>query len=184
MSETINRYAPPKAQVGDLVHPSGEAEAIRLDHIRREAEIRSVGALYYIGGALVSLGGVGMLTGSIYPNNPRVPLLGGVYLVMGLLSFFVGRGIRDLRPWARTAMIVLAVIGLLGFPVGTLINAYILYLALSAKGKRIFESDYREIIAATPDVKYRTSVVTWIAIGLLILLLAALVMFAAARRFH
>ncbi len=55
----------------------------------------------------------------------------------------VARGVRKLAPWARITTIVLAAIGLLGFPVGTLINGYILYLMLSKKGKRIFEDDYR-----------------------------------------
>jgi hypothetical protein len=93
-----------------------------------------------------------------------------VYLVLGALSIFVGRGIRALRPWARTTAIVLSCIGLLGFPVGTVIHGYILYLLLSQKGKRIFEPDYPEIVAATPDIKYRTSVVVWIVLGLLLLL--------------
>ncbi|MEJ1963822.1 MAG: hypothetical protein WDO56_20595 [Gammaproteobacteria bacterium] len=92
-----------------------------------------------------------------------------------MLSIFVGRGLRKLRPWARITTLVLSGIGLLGFPVGTLINGYILYLLLAKKGKRIFEDDYPAIVAATPDVKHRTSVVTWIALGILVLLLVGIV---------
>jgi hypothetical protein len=53
------------------------------------------------------------------------------------------------------------------------INVYILYLLLSAKGSRVFQSDYADIVAATPDVKYRMSIVTRIALGLLLLVLLA-----------
>jgi len=84
------------------------------------------------------------------------------------LMLIVARGVRKLLPWARTTASVLAGIGLLGFPLGTLINAYILYLLLSKKGKRIFEADYKAIIDATPHVKYRTSIVVWIVLGILV----------------
>jgi ABC-type multidrug transport system permease subunit len=57
---------------------------------------------------------------------------------------------------------------MLGFPIGTLINAYILYLFLSKKGRTVFSPGYQEVIAATPDVKYKTSIVVWIFIALVL----------------
>jgi hypothetical protein len=79
------------------------------------------------------------------------------------------------EPSARVAAIVFAGIGLLGFPIGTLINGYILYLLLSQKGRRIFQPDYAHIVAATPEVKYRTSIVVWIILGIFLLgILAAI----------
>jgi hypothetical protein len=107
--------------------------------------------------------------------------IGVVYLAIGALMLFVARGVRQLRPWARTTTIVLAAIGLLGFPMGTLINAYILYLMLAKKGKRIFEDDYKDIIEATPHVKYRTSIVVWIVLGILLLAFIGLIGMAALR---
>jgi hypothetical protein len=47
---------------------------------------------------------------------------------------------------------VLSGIGLLGFPIGTLINGYILYLFLSKKGRTVFAPEYQEVIEATPHV--------------------------------
>lgn len=96
-----------------------------------------------------------------------------VYLALGILLIATGRGVRRLQPWARTVAIVLSCIGLLGVPLGTLIHGYFLYLLLSAKGKRIFEPDYAAIFAATPHVKYRTSIVVWILLGILLLAVAA-----------
>jgi hypothetical protein len=67
---------------------------------------------------------------------------------------------------------VLSGLGLLGFPIGTAINAYILYLFLSKKGRTIFAPEYQAVIAATPEVKYRTSILVWIFLALLVALLA------------
>ena len=74
---------------------------------------------------------------------------------------------------------MLSAIGLLGFPIGTLINGYILYLFLSKKGRTIFAPAYQDVIAATPHVKYRTSIVIWIFLALLV----GLILFAAVGAF-
>jgi hypothetical protein len=47
---------------------------------------------------------------------------------------------------------------------------------LSAKGKRLFEPDYAGIVAATPHIQYRTSIVIWILLGIIVLLVAAAVL--------
>lgn len=189
MAQTINPYAPPKARVEDVVPEMGEAVAIRTEHIKREAAIRSIGTLYYLGGVVVCLVAISLILGasssisrSLY-NPQSLPIGVGVaiLLVIGVLSLFVARGLRQLRPWARTTTIVLSAIGLLRVPLGTLFNAYILYLLLSEKGRRIFQSDYPDIVAATPDVKYRTSVVIWILLGILVLLIVTLTVFSLRR---
>ena len=77
---------------------------------------------------------------------------------------------------------MLAGFGLLGFPIGTLINAYILYLFLSKKGRTIYSPEYQEVIAATPHVKYRTSIVVWILLALVVVLIAAALPGAHVRR--
>ena len=168
---TLNPYAPPKARVEDIVQTTSEADAIRREHIRHEASVRSIGVLYYLGGGALCLAAIGFL--SFYASGMRqfAPVIGVLYLGLGILDFFIAHAIRKLRPWARTALVVLSFIGLLGFPLGTLINGYILYLLLSQKGRRLFEADYPEIVAATPDVKYRTPIAVWIVLGALLLLI-------------
>jgi hypothetical protein len=173
MSAQVNPYAPPKAHVADVAAPASEAEATRQEHVKHEAAVRSIGILYYIGGGMMAVAAAVILAGVNVTELAALGLAFGIgYLVLGALSIAVGRGVRLLQPWARTTSIVLAAIGLLGFPIGTLINAYILYLLLSAKGKRIFEPDYRDIVAATPHVKYRTSIVVWIVLGVLVIAMA------------
>jgi hypothetical protein len=189
MSGSANLYAPPKARVEDVSEFAGDAEEIRREHINREAEIRAIGILYYLGGGLVCLAAIAILMGSTRFPSPRplpAGVMGAILLVAGALPLVVGRGLRTLRPWARITAIVLAILGLLRPPAGTLVNIYILYLLFSAKGKRIFESDYPEIVAATPHIKYKMSVVIWILLGILVLLLAVFALLAlfAALRHH
>jgi hypothetical protein len=49
-----------------------------------------------------------------------------------------------------------------------LINGYILYLVFSEKGRRVFSPEYQEIIRQTPHVKYQTSIIVKIFVGLLL----------------
>ncbi len=179
MVEAVNPYAPPKAHVDDVIATDSDADAVRREHIRRETSIRSIGALYYLGGGFLGLFGVLMLLAWLARDRTAFNLAAAVvFLVLAAVEIAMGRGIRRLRPWARNVITVFACIGLLGFPLGTLINAYILYLLLSKQGKRIFAPDYADIVAATPGVKYRTSVVTWIALALLVLILVGLAILA------
>lgn len=184
----VNPYAPPRTRVDDVSGEASEAETVRREHIKHEASVRSVGTLYYIGGGFMVIGAAGIYAvgfGEQTPASAPVGLfavLGGVYAVLGVLAIFVARGIRQLKSWARTTATVLSIIGLLGIPVGTIINGYILYLLHSAKGKRIFAPDYAAIVAATPFVKYRTSLVVWIVLGLLVLVLAGALIVGAIGR--
>lgn len=183
MSAQINPYAPPSARVADVSGADTEAEAIRQAHIKHEASVRSIGMLYYIGGALMTILGIGMTALVFTEERTTLTLvIAGVYLVLGPLSLAVARGIRKLQPWARTACIVLSLIGLLGFPVGTLINGYIVYLMLARKGRRLFEPDYPAIVAATPHIKYRTSIVVWILLAIILLAIAAAIVIPLLNR--
>jgi hypothetical protein len=174
MSQAVNPYAAPAAKVEDA-GANPEAEAIRQAHISHEASIKAVGFLYYLGAAIAVIFGVGSLAG--VASGGEAAGLGAFMLAFGVAGFFVGWGVRGLRRWGQVVGCVMAVFGLLGFPVGTLINGYILYLFLSKKGRTIFSPEYQDVIAATPHVKYRTSILVWIflAIVLGLLLLAVLV---------
>jgi hypothetical protein len=189
MPATINPYAPPKAQVEDVVPYSGEAQAIRAEHIQREASIRSIGILYYIGGVALCLLALGALAGANVPlgrlgvnGRGSLAFMGIFFLAFGVGTIFVGRGLRNLQPWARIASIVIAILGLLNPPAGTVINIYILYLLFSEKGRRIFQSDYPEIVAATPDIKAKTSIVIWVLLGILVLVILAVLIPAVLHR--
>jgi len=113
-------------------------------------------------------------------NNPAPNQLATLFMViftivffgLGAFQFAVGLGLRKLLPWARIAGIVMGCLSLLGFPAGTLIGGYFLYLLLSAKGQYVFSPEYSRVIAATPHIKYQTSIIVWIFLGLLILVVS------------
>ena len=112
------------------------------------------------------------------PGDPPAALflgIGAFYLVMGLLQGFTAYGIRRFKGWARIIAIIFSVIGLIVFPLGTLISGYFLYLLLSEKGKVVFSDWYQQVIAKTPHIKYRTSKIAWVALGLLVLLILVVV---------
>ena len=172
MSTAINPYAAPKAAVEDF-SADPEADAVRRAHINHEASIKSIGILYYLTAALMLAGTVTALF-SAWTTSRNVLGMVAILALFGLLSalfFVIGRGLRTLKPWARVPTTVLASLGLLGFPVGTLLNAYILWLIHSKKGKLILSPEYAAIVEATPDVKYRTSLLVWIILGVVVIAL-------------
>lgn len=145
---------------------SQNAEQVRQEHIKHEASVRSIGILYFLGAAVVLLAGMVSLAGG------SAGLMAGLFfLILGAGQIWVGVGLRKLRSWARIPTGILSGIGLLGFPLGTLINAYILYLVFSQKGKTVFSEEYQRVIEETPHIKYRTSIVVWILLGLIFLLI-------------
>ena len=92
----------------------------------------------------------------------------GIYGGLAVLMFFTARGLRRLQPWSRIPSGILSTIGLLGFPIGTLINGYILYLLFSRKGNVVFSPEYRDIIDRTPHIKYKTSLVVKVLAAVLL----------------
>jgi hypothetical protein len=154
---------------------SSEAEDVRNDHIKHEASVKAVGFLYLLGASFMLFASLMFFFGFTQAAPRGDGLVGAgfgvVMLLIGLLQLAVGLGLRRLKSWARVIAGVFSGIGLLGFPFGTIINAYILYLLLSAKGRMVFSDEYQDIIAKTPEIKYRTSIVVWIVLGVLILLI-------------
>src|SRR5262249_13254560 len=103
---------------------------------------------------------------SLVSDDPVAIAFEIVFLLLLPLSIFMGRALRRLDRWVRVPAIVLSIPGLISFPLGTLINGYIIYLLACAKGKQVFSPEYQTIIRQTPHIKYKTS---WIVIVLLVL---------------
>jgi hypothetical protein len=150
---------------------SNAAEDIRNEHIKHEASVKSVGVLYFIGAFFMVLLGAMILLAPSGPTGVETALAGSFIICAAVLQFATGLALRRLKRWARIVAGIFSGIGLLGFPLGTIINGFILYLLFSKKGTMVFSPEYQEVIAQTPHVKYRTSIVVWIALGILLLLL-------------
>jgi hypothetical protein len=123
-----------------------------------------------------------------------------VYFVVVIsINLVMGVGLTGLKTWARWVEVALTVLSLLYFLLAaagvallanraalggttaiglgllfmSIIPMYILYLLLSKKGSMVFSTEYREIIAATPHIKYKTS---WIVKGCLIVFVVLIVL--------
>lgn len=179
MSEPTNPYAAPATPLlAPASGPRAEAERIRHEHLKHEASLRSIGLLYYLNGGLLLLGAMALVTVVLLapPESSELDStfvigLSAFYVALGVGVGFVGRGLRALKAWTKLPVGLLSAVGLLGFPLGTLISLYILYLVFSAKGRTVLSSEYAEAIRLTPHIEYRTSILVWIALALILLLL-------------
>jgi hypothetical protein len=128
-------------------------------------------------------------------------ILAAIYTVAFALNFALGYGLRALQNWARWTVVVLmapgllfafvmAVISALRNPLagvlllilGGVIPAYIIYLLVSPKAGVIFSREYKEIIAQTAHVKYRTSLLLKIFLVLVVGLIAIGIIAGMMRR--
>lgn len=99
---------------------------------KRPAVITILAVLNILGGILTLLAAAVVaavnFAGDASEMDPVVSAILVAFLgILGLVSLGVGFGLLRLRSWARMAQIVLSCIGLLGFPMGTIINALILF---------------------------------------------------------
>ena len=188
-----NPYAPPSARIGTAGGDVGEAETIRRQYLNHEASLRSVGCLYLWGGifalAVAAIGVVALPFMFFMGSGETAESLGGAgfYLVivalyggLGALNYWLGKGLRKLDPKVRTLATVLFVIGLLGFPVGTILSLYFLYLLHSEKGRRVMTAEYRWIVELTPHIKYKTSWIAWLALVLLVVFIIVIFVLVSA----
>jgi hypothetical protein len=173
-----NPFQAPDTPFEPMASADSEVEAIRRKHLSHEASVKSVGSLYLLGG-LLGLFVLVMLLGTTMSG----PGIGAVGLLTLMVMFTLigvqlatAYGLNKLQPWARITSGVLSAIGLAGFPIGTLICGYILYLLFSAKGTMVFSEEYRRVIEQTPHIKYKTSIVMWIALFLVLGLFALVVL--------
>jgi hypothetical protein len=185
-----NPYAAPTAlPLEQAPGMFGNAEAIRREHIGHEASVKSIGTLYFLGGiGLVIVAAFAGFTPD-FPTSREGTMATvvtvAIILAIAALQFWLGTGLRRLNRVARGVSAVFAGIGLLGFPLGTIINGYILYLLVSRKGNMVFSPEYKEVIAQTPHVKYKTSIIVWIILGIFVLVIvggAAVLIFSGTRR--
>jgi hypothetical protein len=178
-----NPYQPPAAEIAEVLPGvSTEAVQIRHEHIGHEASIRSIGVLYYLGAIMLILGGgINLLALSAEFGVVNV-VVAVLFIVFGFLYLWMGSALRALSSKVRHVAGVFAGLGLFVFPIGTLINGYILYLLYSKKGKMVFSEEYQAIRLATPGIKYRTSVVVWVLLILLILFIAAAILLPMMNR--
>ncbi len=176
-----NPYAPPSATLTTRTAATpDDAVAIRRELLKHETSVRSIGTLYMFGFVVLVIGAVGMVIVAAMAEQDTGVFLALVVLygLLAWLNYYLGTGLRRLDRKVRGLVTLFAVIGLIGFPIGTLINGYILYLLHSDKGKRVMTPEYQAIIAQTPHIQYKTPV--WlIAVVVVVLVVIVLAIVAA-----
>lgn len=182
-----NPYAPTTSIPHDAnITAPTEIEAIRRQHLGTEASIQSVGLLYWIGAVLLIVYGFIAIAGglTLATRSPLrigasefaiIIIIASVALCFGGMQAYAAQSLRKLNPKGKGLAILLTCFGLLGFPVGTLISGYILYLLLSEKGQFVFSPEYRAIIDATPHIRYKTSLLAWMVLIVFVLLILGMV---------
>lgn len=123
-----------------------------------ETHVKVLGWLYIILGAMGLLTAliVGLLMfggGLISGDQTAITVTGIVALVVGgfilLISapgIVAGAGLLGFRPWARVLALILGVLNLPGFPVGTLLGVYTLWALLDPETTRLFNREAGTII--------------------------------------
>lgn len=172
----INPYAAPQSQV---LQATSQDELIRQEHINTEASIKSVGLLYYIAMVVLIAAGVSLIV-SIKPDKAGTALIpGGLMVLLGISVGFLAYGLRRLQSWARIPTIILSsialIFGLINLSAGIIIHIYILVKMLGKQGRFVMTPEYQRIIAATPHVKRKTSIVALVLLALLIIILIGII---------
>ncbi len=181
---------PPPAVLTTTIE-NAEATATRRKYLKREAAVKSIGSLYYCFSFFYVLVAVAL---PAYEKQSVAIWIGMSFLVLlGAAFFWAGRGLRAIDAKSKPLATILAVLLLVacswnlvdplsktrgGALLGFLISAYVLYVIHSAKGKVVFSKDYRAVIEATPSIRYRTALLIWILLGLLISVFVAAILSA------
>ena len=150
---------------GEHAGARAQLEAERMAHASHERQLRDDGlvCLLFAGLALIYVIWT-LFGGSLSESAPMF------YLCLALLPIYlaVGVGFRQLAPWVNGPGAVLAFFGLLGQPTGLLI----FWLMRSERGMRVLSPGYRELVAATSQLRYQRRPADWlvaILTGLLVI---------------
>jgi hypothetical protein len=112
-------------------------------------------AITLLGGGLLLLlmtswGAATEVTNSANPKDAGFSLssfnaqLFRLALYLAVPGIVAGVGLFRYQPWARILGIIVSVFGLLRFPLGTIVGAYVIWVLVSKECTRLFESKSRE----------------------------------------
>jgi hypothetical protein len=115
-----------------------------------EMHVRVVGWLYILSNSilllmgltgLVFLTGLGVVSGDV-ESTSVLGFIGGVGLLflaaLALPGMLAGYGLLKRTPWARVLALVVAVLGLVNFPIGTAIGIYAFWVMLREDAAEYF----------------------------------------------
>jgi len=71
--------------------------------------------------------------------GPLMSCIGWLALAKGITGIVAGAGLLSRAPWARTLALVVGVLSLLSFPIGTAVGIYTIWVLLSQGAEREYE---------------------------------------------
>ena len=115
-----------------------------------EQHVRALGVIYVIFGILGIVLGIALLVlmvgiGAASGDRDAGIIMGSVGLFVGLLvsilsipTVVAGVGLQRYRPWARILALVLAVLHIFSFPLGTAVGIYAFWVLLNERTQPLF----------------------------------------------
>jgi hypothetical protein len=89
----------------------------------------------------IFLAGIGLISGDQTANNIMLVIaviVGGFSALVSIPGVIAGIGLLGTRRWARVLTIILGILNLPGFPIGTLLGIYSLYVMLDDETSTLF----------------------------------------------
>lgn len=159
--------------------------AIGRDVVRRPGTVTLIAVLQFVGAGFGILGAVGMNATTAGPGADQ-DLARAIALVLSVAAVaqtFCGVGLLKLRPYGRVLLLVFSWVGLLAFPLGTVVAILILFymykpgIKLLFSGKRVDEYTSGELQQMADVARGSTSSAVLIAVvvGVVVLALAGIV---------
>jgi hypothetical protein len=124
-----------------------------------ETHVKVLGWLYIISGILglltaaivvLAVFGGGLISGdrtAITVTGIVAAVIGGLIMIVSAPGIIAGIGLLSHQAWARILALVLGILNLPGFPVGTLLGIYTLWVLLDSETSLLFNRpSYAEII--------------------------------------
>lgn len=121
-----------------------------MEAIDLEEHIRIIAILYIVLGVLGLVAAVAVLVigagAGLASGDPDAAIAGGtcgtivavIIAVLSLPNLIAGLGLKNRREWARILTIILSVINLFNFPIGTAIGVYALWALLNDQSRAYF----------------------------------------------
>ncbi len=118
-----------------------DAERLRAENLRHETALLMVGTLYYAAAGLLLAAAIASV--AIKGGTPAAVRFASLVALLAAGFGFAGYLLHRLDMRARYSASMMAVLGMLAVPIGTVLNAYVLWLVHSKKGRRVLSPEYR-----------------------------------------
>ncbi|OGO31087.1 MAG: hypothetical protein A2Z16_15505 [Chloroflexi bacterium RBG_16_54_18] len=116
------------------------------DHIKIIAWLYIILGVLGILGALIAfaiIAGGGVISGdetAIRITAIVAFVIGGIVVLVSVPGIITGLGLLNFKPWARILAIILALLNLPGFPIGTALGIYTLWAMLDSESSQLFNT--------------------------------------------